>query len=456
MPQSPIRTSRRLDLVTYDIRGPLSRRARELEAEGRDILRLNIGNPGAFGFAAPALLREAVERGVASSEAYCHQQGLPQARAAIAAREQARGAAHADADAVFIGNGVSELIDLSLRALLDPGDEVLLPSPDYPLWSAAVRLNDGVPVYYDCPASTGFLPDPEQLAARIGPRTRAIVLINPNNPTGAVYPAALLAQLVELARRHGLLLLSDEIYDGIAYDGAQFTPLASLAGDTPCLTYGGLSKVFRACGYRVGWLSVSGAPARTAALRERLELLSALRLCSNVAGQWAIEPALAGEASILALTAPGGRLHETRRVLVEHCAASPHLELVAPQGALYAFPRVRLPGFDDQAFALSLLERESVLVVPGRGFNIDHPDHLRLTLLPDAATMAQVLLRMERELQRWAGASSSPSASVCASPPPALDAAAPACAASPGALPGDGATTVPATADASLPRARVA
>jgi alanine-synthesizing transaminase len=433
MPQSAIRTSRRLDLVTYDIRGPLSRRARELEAEGRDILRLNIGNPGAFGFAAPALLREAVERGVASSEAYCHQQGLPHARAAIAAREQARGARHADPDGVFIGNGVSELIDLSLRALLDPGDEVLLPSPDYPLWSAAVRLNDGVPAYYDCPASTGFLPDPEQLAARIGPRTRALVLINPNNPTGAVYPAELLAQLVELAQRHGLLLLSDEIYDGITYDDAQFTPLARLAGDTPCLTYGGLSKVFRACGYRVGWLSVSGAPARTAGLRERLELLSALRLCSNVAGQWAIEPALGGEASILALTAPGGRLHETRRVLVEHCAASPYLELVAPQGALYAFPRVRLPGFDDQAFALSLLERESVLVVPGRGFNIDHADHLRLTLLPDAATMAEVLLRMERELHRWADA-----------PPRATKA--------------DAAVAAPAVAavDAALPRARVA
>jgi alanine-synthesizing transaminase len=434
MPQSPIRTSRRLDLVTYDIRGPLSRRARELEAEGRDILRLNIGNPGAFGFAAPALLREAVERGVARSEAYCHQQGLPQARAAIAARELARGADHADADAVFIGNGVSELIDLSLRALIDPGDEVLLPSPDYPLWSAAVRLNDGVPVYYDCPASSGFLPDPAQLAARIGPRTRALVLINPNNPTGAVYPAALLTQLVELAQRHGLLLLSDEIYDGITYDDAQFTPLAGLAGDTPCLTYGGLSKVFRACGYRVGWLSVSGAPARTAALRERLELLSALRLCSNVAGQWAIEPALAGEASILELTAPGGRLHETRRVLVEHCAASPYLDLVAPRGALYAFPSVRLPGFDDQAFALSLLERESVLVVPGRGFNIDHHDHLRLTLLPDAATMTQVLLRMERELQRWADAPAR-AAKTDAVALPAADEAA---------------------FDAALPRARVA
>lgn len=401
MPQ-PIRPSRRLDLVHYDIRGPLSRRARELEAEGRQILRLNIGNPGAFGFRAPEALRAAVERGVAASEAYCHQQGLPQARDAIAARELARGAHGAHADAVFIGNGVSELIDMSLRALLDPGDEVLLPAPDYPLWSAAVRLNDGVPVYYDCPESAGFLPDPDLIAARITPRTRALVLINPNNPTGAVYPRALLAELARLAERHGLLLLSDEIYDSILYDGAQFAPLAALAGETPCLSFGGLSKVFRACGYRVGWLSVSGRATHTAVLRERLELLSALRLCSNVAGQWAVVPALAGEDSIAALTAPGGRLHETRRALVEHCRRSERLSLVAPSGALYAFPRVNLPGFDDHVFALGLLEHESVLVVPGRGFNIERADHLRLTLLPEAEVMAEVLRRIERQLERTA------------------------------------------------------
>ena len=404
----PVRPSRRLDLVTYDIRGPLSRRARELEAEGRQILRLNIGNPGAFGFRVPDVLREAVQRGVADSEAYCHQQGLPQARAAIADRERARGAQSVSAESVFIGNGVSELIDLSLRALLDPGDEVLVPAPDYPLWSAAVRLNDGVPVYYDCPADNGFLPDPQRLEARIGPRTRALVLINPNNPTGAVYPRALLEQLVEIARRHDLLLLSDEIYDNILYDQAEFTPLAPLAQATPCLTFGGLSKVFRACGYRVGWMSVSGKPEATAILRERLELLSALRLCANVAGQFAIEPALAGEDSIQALTAPGGRLHETRRVLIEHCARSPRLSLVAPGGALYAFPRIELPGLDDQTFALALLEQESVLVVPGRGFNIDRPDHLRLTLLPEAPVMAEVLARIDRQLERMADAVPAP------------------------------------------------
>lgn len=400
MPQ-PIRPSRRLDLVTYDIRGPLSRRARELETEGRHIVRLNIGNPGLFGFRVPDVLREAVERGVADSEAYCHQQGLSDARAAIADRERSRGAYAVSAESVFIGNGVSELIDLSLRALLDPGDEVLVPAPDYPLWSAAVRLNDGVPVYYDCPADAGFLPDPERLEARIGPRTRALVIINPNNPTGAVYPRALLERLVEIARRHNLLLLSDEIYDNIVYDGAQFTPLASLSADAPCLSFGGLSKVFRACGYRVGWLVVSGKPEATAILRERLELLAALRLCANVAGQFAIEPALtSGECSMDEMTAPGGRLYETRRALLEHCARSRYLSLVAPAGALYAFPRIEVPEIDDHTFALALLEQESVLVVPGRGFNIDRPDHLRLTLLPEAPVMAEVLLRIERQIER--------------------------------------------------------
>lgn len=401
MPPS-IRPSRRLDQVSYDIRGPLSRRAHQLEREGRQILRLNIGNPGAFGFETPEPLHRAVAAGLRASEAYCHQQGLPQVREAIAARESARGAHAVSADTVFVGNGVSELIDMSLRALLDAGDEVLVPAPDYPLWSAAVRLNEGVPVYYPCAAADGFLPDPARVEALVGPRTRALVLINPNNPTGAVYPRPLLEALVDLARRHGLLLLADEIYDGITYDGAQATPLAPLCGDAPCFSYGGLSKVHRACGYRVGWLSVSGPAAATAALRERLELLSALRLCSNVAGQWAVLPALAGDRSIEALTAPGGRLHATRQALLDHCAGSRLLDLVTPQGALYAFPRLAVAGIDDQQFALDLLEHESVLLVPGRGFNFPGSDHVRLTLLPEAPVMAEVLLRIERQLGRLA------------------------------------------------------
>jgi len=401
MPHRPVPASRRLADVRYEIRGALSRRARELEAEGREIVRLNIGNPGLFGFATPAHIREAVAANLTRSEAYCHQQGLPAAREAIASRERARGVTGATAERVFIGNGVSELIDMTLRALLDAGDEVLLPSPDYPLWSAAVTLNGGVPRYYACPASCAHLPDPDEIEAQVTPRTRALVLINPNNPTGAVYPKPLLEALVRVAERHRLLLLSDEIYDGIVYDDAKFVPLAPLAGELPCLTYGGLSKLHRACGYRAGWISLSGDEARLGELRAALDLLAALRLCANVPAQWAIAPALDGPDTMSTLTAPGGRLHAARAAVIDGVANSAFLDLVAPQGALYAFPQIRpeaLPGFDDEAFALDLLETESVLVVPGTGFNVPERNHFRLTLLPEPAQIAEVFARIERAL----------------------------------------------------------
>jgi alanine-synthesizing transaminase len=401
--KSPVQPNSRLAEVRYDIRGPLSRRARELEAQGRPILRLNIGNPGAFGFRTPALLREAVARNLSRSEAYCQEQGLLEARAAVADRQRARGVDSAQPGRVFVGNGVSELIDLSLRALLEPGDEVLIPAPDYPLWSAATRLNGGRPVHYDCPAERGHLPDIEAIAALVTPRTRALVVISPNNPTGAVYPRELLAALADLAARHDLVLLSDEIYDGIVYDGAHFEPLAPLAGDAPCLTFGGLSKVWRACGYRVGWLSLSGDRACTRELEHALDLLASLRLCSNVPAQWAVRPALEGERTIEALTRPGGRLHESRRAVLDAVARSRYLDVVAPGGALYAFPGVdrgRLPRFDDEAFALDLLERESVLVVPGSSFNVGYRNRMRVTLLPEAATITEVFARIERALGR--------------------------------------------------------
>ncbi|MBS0558178.1 MAG: aminotransferase class I/II-fold pyridoxal phosphate-dependent enzyme [Proteobacteria bacterium] len=405
LPRPPVRANPRLADVRYDIRGELSRRARELEAAGRDIVHLNIGNPGRFGFAAPEHLRAAVAAHVSDSEAYCPQQGLPSAREAIAARETARGAHNACAANIFVGNGVSELIDMSLRALLDAGDEVLLPSPDYPLWSAAVALNGGSARYYACPAERGHLPDPDEIEALITPRTRALVVINPNNPTGAVYPRELLAALVAIAARHRLVLLSDEIYDEILYDDARFEPLAPLAGEVPTLTFGGLSKVHRACGWRVGWVSLSGAHEALAEIHHALDLLSSLRLCANVPGQWAIAPALAGPDTITALTAPGGRLHEARRAVIEHCASSEFLDVVAPQGALYAFPSVRaaaLAEFDDHAFALDLLEAENVLIVPGRGFNIAQANHFRVTLLPPPAQMREVFARIERCLGRMA------------------------------------------------------
>ncbi|MGN2244051.1 aminotransferase class I/II-fold pyridoxal phosphate-dependent enzyme [Frateuria sp. GZRR33] len=391
--------------MRYEIRGALTRRARELESAGRAIVKLNIGNPARYGFETPAHLRQAVAAHLADSEGYGHEQGLDEARETIAAQQRARGAQGVTLERIFVGNGVSELIDLSLRALLQPGDEVLLPSPDYPLWSAATILNGGRPRYYRCLAQNAHLPDPDEVEALITPRTRALVLINPNNPTGAVYPRALLERLVAIAQRHDLLLFADEIYDEILYDGAPFQPLAEVAGAHPCLSFGGLSKVYRACGYRVGWLSLSGDPARTGTYRDALQLLAALRLCANMPAQWAVEPALNGRATIAALTAPGGRLYEARRAVLDGVAASGFLDLVDPAGALYAFPQVRaerLPRFDDDTFALRLLEEEAVLVVPGSSFNAPASRHFRLTLLPPPTELADVFVRIERVLARMA------------------------------------------------------
>ena len=405
MPQPPLKTRARLSEVRYEIRGELARRARELEAQGRTLVKLNIGNPGAFGFRAPEHLQRAIADHIHDTDPYTHQQGLPEAREAVARFHAARGVPEVTAERVFIGNGVSELIDISLRALLDPGDEVLLPSPDYPLWSAATILNDGRPVYYRCKVADGFLPDPDELEALVSSRTRAIVLINPNNPTGACYPRALLERIVDIARRHGLLLMADEIYDSILYDDARFEPLAPLAGDVPCLSFGGLSKVHRACGWRVGWGVLSGDAGRLGDFHHAMDLLGALRLCANVPGQFAIDAALHGADTISALCAPGGRLHAARQAVIDCCAASEHLALVAPAGALYAFPGVVGPaaaGFDDHAFALELLETEDVLVVPGSSFNVPYRNHFRVTLLPQADTLQAVFARIGRVLDRRA------------------------------------------------------
>lgn len=403
-PSRTIATRQRLSQVRYEIRGELARRARDMEAQGRKLIKLNIGNPGAFGFRAPEHLQQAIAQHIAESDPYCHQQGLPELRETIAARHVARGARGVTAAHVFMGNGVSELIDMALRALLNPGDEVLLPSPDYPLWSAATILNDGVPVYYDCLPANGFQPDPAQVEALITPRTRALVLINPNNPSGAMYPRETLQKLVDIAERHRLLLMVDEIYDGIVYDGAQYVPLAPLAGEVPCLTFSGLSKVHRACGYRVGWAVLSGDPIRSGDYHHALDLLGALRLCANVPGQWAALAALTGPNTIDALTSPGGRLYEARRAVIDACGKSQRLSLVAPQGALYAFPGIDttgLPDFDDHHFALDLLTHEGVLVVPGSSFNVPYRNHFRVTLLPEPAQIGEVFARIEHALDRW-------------------------------------------------------
>ena len=407
MPLPPLKTRERLSEVRYEIRGELARRARELEAQGRKQIKLNIGNPGAFGFRAPEHLQRAIADHIADTDPYTHQQGLPVAREAIAAFHKARGTPNASPERVFIGNGVSELIDLSLRALLNPGDEVLLPSPDYPLWSAATILNDGRPVYYRCRAEDDFLPDADEIEALVSSRTRAIVLINPNNPTGATYPRALLERIAAIAARHELLLMCDEIYDSILYDDARFIPMAPLAGDAPCLSFGGLSKVHRACGWRVGWAVLSGDPLRSGEFHHAMDLLGALRLCANVPGQFAIDAALHGADTITPLCRPGGRLYETRRAVVESCAASEHLELVAPSGALYAFPGVvgaAAQGFDDHVFALELLETQDVLVVPGSSFNVPDRNHFRVTLLPEPDALREVFRRIGCVLAQRAAA----------------------------------------------------
>ena len=387
--------------VKYEIRGPLARRALELERLGHEIIKLNIGNPAQFGFRTPESMLVAIHENLVSAEGYCHQKGIFPAREAVVMEAQTRGIANVTVDDVFMGNGVSELILMTLEALLEPGDEVLVPAPDYPLWTAAVTLSGGRAVHYPCRAANQFVPDADDLAALITPRTRAIVVINPNNPTGAVYPEATMRALVALAERHQLVFFSDEIYDRILYDGARHVPAATLCHDTLCATFGGLSKVYRACGFRTGWVTFSGQKKTAADYIEAVELLASLRLCANVPGQWAVQTALGGHQSIYELTADTGRLGRQRRALVAGVAKSEWLDVVTPLGALYAFPSIdtkKIPDFDDARFAMRLLEEERVLVVPGSSFNIRERNHLRLTFLPDEETMSEVFVRMDRLL----------------------------------------------------------
>jgi alanine-synthesizing transaminase len=394
--------SSHLDNVRYEIRGPLARRALELEKAGKEIIKLNIGNPGAFGFRMPESMRAAIVENLHQADPYSHQKGIFQAREAVVMQQQSRGVMNVTADDVYIGNGVSELILLAMRALLNDGDEVLVPSPDYPLWTASVTLNGGKAVHYPCPPEQGFLPDIDELRKRVTPRTRAIVIITPNNPTGAVYPKELLEQMVAIAEQHNLVVFSDEIYDQITYDGAVHVPLATLVKKTLCATFGGLSKVYRACGIRIGWLSFAGEKGHAKDYFLALDLMASLRLCPNVPGQYAVQTALGGHQSIYDLTRPGGRLYQTRQAVIDGVKRSRHLSVVAPQGAMYAFVKARTPGFNDQQFALDLLERQHVLVAPGTSFNVPYKDHFRITLLPDEKTMAEVLGRIEALLDGYA------------------------------------------------------
>jgi alanine-synthesizing transaminase len=406
-----ISPSSRLNGVKYEIRGPLARRAAELEKAGYEVVKLNIGNPGAFGFRAPESMRLAMIENLREADAYSHQKGIFPAREAVVMQQQTRGVMDVNADDVFMGNGVSELILLALNALLEDGDEVLLPSPDYPLWTAATILHGGRAVHYPCREENGFVPDPADIRALVTPRTRAIVVISPNNPTGAVYPLPVCQEIARIAEEHQLVVFSDEIYDQILYEGTEYTPMATLVKKTLCATFGGLSKVYRACGFRVGWLSFSGEKSGAKDYLSGLELLASLRLCSNVPGQWAVQTALGGRQSIHDLTRPGGRLWQTRQALIDSVQASDFMTVEKPMGAIYAFVGVdetKVPEFDDQAFALALLERKHVLVAPGTSFNVSYRNRFRVTLLPDWETMNDVFARIDSLLRDWVAAGGRP------------------------------------------------
>ena len=400
-----LQVSAALHDVKYEIRGQLANHAHELEKRGYEIISLNIGNPGLFGFRTPETMRLAMIENLGQAEPYSHQKGIFPAREAVVMQQQDRGIHGVTAEEVFIGNGVSELIDLSLRALLNPGDEVLVPSPDYPLWSAAVALNGGKPRYYGCDPQRGFQPDIDHIESLLSERTKAIVVINPNNPSGAVYGRDVLKQLAALAEKHGIVMLADEIYDQMVYDDAEFLPMATLVENAICLTFSGLSKVYRACGYRVGWCVFSGDLERAEEYVHGMELLAALRLCSNVPGQWAVQTALGGFQSIADLVRPGGRLHQQREVVIERVTASPYLSMQKPMGAMYAFIKLddRFAGkLDDRAFAQELLEDQHVLIAPGSSFNTSYSDHFRITTLPDSDTINLVFDRIDALLQQRA------------------------------------------------------
>ena len=402
MLKTPVQTNHILEGVRYEIRGELAARAVALERQGYEIISLNIGNPGLFGYRTPETMRLAMIENLGQSEAYCHQKGIFPAREAVVMQQQGRGVMDVTADDVFMGNGVSECIDLALRALLNSGDEVLIPSPDYPLWSASVALNHGTAVYYRCQPRNGFQPDPDEIRSLLTKRTRAIVLINPNNPTGAVYSRELLEEIAAIAEQNRLVVFSDEIYDEMLYGNAKHIPMATLVHDTLCVTFNGLSKIYRACGYRVGWMVFSGDRENARDYLHAVELVASLRLCANVPGQWAVQTALGGYQSVHELTTQGGRLYQARQAIIDGVKNSKFMTLHEPDGAMYAFPAVDtslFDSFDDQGFAMELLEKKHVLIAPGSSFNVPYRNHFRLTTLPTERKMNMVFERMEEVLE---------------------------------------------------------
>jgi alanine-synthesizing transaminase len=401
MPNKLIRKSTKLDNVCYDIRGPVLDKAREMEEEGQKIIKLNIGNLAVFGLEPPDEIVQDMIRNLPQAAGYTDSKGLFAPRKSVMHYAQEKNISGVTVDDVYLGNGASELITMSMNALLNAGDEILVPAPDYPLWTASVSLSGGTPVHYLCDEQAEWAPDMADMARKITPRTRGIVLINPNNPTGALYGDAVLQEVIALAREHGLIIFADEIYDKTLFDGNTHTSIASLADDVLFVTFNGLSKNYRSCGYRAGWMIVSGAKAGARDYIEGLNMLASMRLCANTPGQLAIQTALGGYQSIQDLVAPGGRLCRQRDLAYSLLSDIPGVSVVKPKAALYMFPKLDPEMYritDDQQFAYDLLAQEKVLVVQGTGFNYPTPDHFRLVFLPNTDDLSEAIGRIARYL----------------------------------------------------------
>ena len=400
----PITKSAKLANVCYDIRGPIMDAARRMEEEGHKIIKLNIGNLAPFGFDSPEEIQQDMIRNLPNSAGYSDSKGIFAARKAVMHETQKQGIKGVTLDDIYLGNGASELIVMATNGLLNDGDELLLPAPDYPLWTAAASLSGGTPVHYLCDESKGWMPDMDDIRRKITPRTKGIVVINPNNPTGALYSRELLEQIVAMAREHQLVIFADEVYDKVLYDDVVHTPLASLSEDVLTLTFNSLSKSYRSCGYRAGWMVISGDKKNAADYIEGLNMLSNMRLCSNVPGQWAIQTALGGYQSIKELVAKGGRLRRQRDLAYEAITAIPGVTCVKPTAALYMFPRldpVMYPIADDRQFFLELLEETRVMLVQGTGFNWHSPDHFRIVFLPHEDDLREAIGRVAKFLESW-------------------------------------------------------
>jgi alanine-synthesizing transaminase len=400
----PIAKSSKLANVCYDIRGPVLEKARQMEEDGHKIIKLNIGNLAVFGLEPPDEIVQDMIRNLSGAAGYTDSKGLFAPRKAIVHYCQEKGIQGVTVDDVYLGNGASELIVMALNALLNEDDEVLLPAPDYPLYTAAVSLSGGRPVHYICDEQSDWYPDIADIRAKVTPRTKAIVVINPNNPTGALYPESLLREIMQVAREHQLIVMADEIYDKTLFDGHTHTSMAALADDVLCLTFNGLSKNYRSCGYRAGWMVVSGEKRHAKDYIEGLNMLASMRLCANTPGQLAIQTALGGYQSIRDLIAPGGRLCKQRDLAYELLSDIPGVSVVKPKGALYMFPKLDpklYPVADDQQFAYELLAEEKVLIVQGTGFNWPHADHFRLVFLPNCDDLALAIGRIARFLDGY-------------------------------------------------------